>query len=79
LDFENAMNDVERCISIEPENTIGYYLKGKLLTKMGNYLESLEQYDLLIELDPRFVDAYFEKGRLLIDIGRVNEAIEEVK
>ena len=71
------MNDFDRMISIDPEYSMTYYLKGKLLSSMSEIEQSIEQYDLAIEFNPKFVDAYYEKGKMLLDLGKPNEAIEE--
>ncbi len=44
-----------------PENTNGYYNKGNVLAKLGNYEDAIKAYDEALNIDPENEDARFNR------------------
>lgn len=47
-----------------------------VLFKLGQYQESLTDFDKTLELDPKFVYAYFGKGQTLVALGLYEQALD---
>lgn len=71
---EEIIQDIDKAIELDPENTAFLDAKGSLLRGMGKDEEAIEAYDIIIELDPQNAAAWEDKGYALNQIGRKEEA-----
>ena len=60
--YEEAIQTLDKGISVQPENHLFHYLKGVAESGVGQYELELECYDEAIRLAPHFRDAYFTRG-----------------
>lgn len=71
---EEIIQDIDKAIELDPENTAFLDAKGSLLRGMGKDEEAIEAYDKIIELDPQNAAAWEDKGYALNQIGRSEDA-----
>jgi len=73
---EEIIQDIDKAIELDPENTAFLDAKGSLLRGMGESEEAIEVYDKIIELNPQDAEAWENKGNLLSSLGRYDEALQ---
>ena len=59
---EEALEDFNRAISIDPNHTDGYLGRANTLNTLGRYQESLEDYARVIEINPEIANAYVNRA-----------------
>lgn len=60
--FQQALNDLEKAISMSPRNTLYYAEKASLETRVGHYDEALATARQCIDIDPKLSDGYLFLG-----------------
>ncbi len=73
--YDNAINNYDKAIEIDPKNALGWNNKGTALNTQGRYEEAIHYYDRALEIDPEFADPWNGKGTALKFQGRYEEAI----
>jgi len=77
LDFEDAIEEFNKAIELDPNNP-GYHTgKGLALHELHRYEEAIEEFDKAIERDPNNPIVHNNKGNALCELHRYEEAIEE--
>jgi 4-amino-4-deoxy-L-arabinose transferase-like glycosyltransferase len=60
--FQEAIKELDICISMTPEFSPAYNLRGKSYAMMGNYKEALENFNRVLSLSPGSVEGYKNIG-----------------
>jgi tetratricopeptide (TPR) repeat protein len=71
-DYKTAGSYVDDLIEIQPNNAMGYYLKGNILWMTGStstnwqqiYKDAIKQYDNAVLHNPEFAEAYYNRGSI---------------
>ncbi|KAL4460036.1 hypothetical protein ABPG74_003562 [Tetrahymena malaccensis] len=74
--YDESMQLSNQLIQNNPQNFIGYYLKGSTLMKTLSYDEALLNIDKSIELNPDQFNAYNIKAFILSKQGKTKEAVQ---
>jgi tetratricopeptide (TPR) repeat protein len=74
---ENALEDFNRAIDINPQIPAGYLGRANTLNIMGRYQEAIEDYDRTLELDPKLANAYINRGSAYSHLGETEKAIAD--
>ena len=61
-DFQGAMADYDRAISIEPNAQMFYYYRAKAKVKMGDNDEAINDCNRAISLYPKYAQVYHTRG-----------------
>jgi len=61
-DMEQALDDMDRVININPRNVLAYFNRASYFVQMGRWRNALEDYDKAIELYPDFAKAYMNRS-----------------
>ena len=79
----NKMNNLtmslaylNEALTLDPENSNAYFVKGKLLSTQGKYYDALSLYNTSISLGEGNSTLYLLKGQALLKLGNYNEALE---
>ncbi len=75
--YEEAINDYNKVIELNPKDAIAYYTRGNAKLALGRHQEAIMDYDKAIELNPQFAIAYYTRGDAKSDLGRHEEAITD--
>nr|MDQ2999077.1 tetratricopeptide repeat protein [Chloroflexota bacterium] len=62
---DEARVDIERALSIAPNNALAYYARGYLNQRIDKSDEAIADFTRAIELDAAFARAYYQRGQLL--------------
>jgi tetratricopeptide (TPR) repeat protein len=73
--YEQALQDYDRALAIEPNNVYALSNKGLALYNLGNYQEAINQYDRALAIEPNNVEVLNNKGLALYRLERYDEAI----
>jgi tetratricopeptide (TPR) repeat protein len=73
--YQLAMSDYDRAITIAPGNAVYYNDRGIVWTALGNNERAMQDLDQAILLKPDLVDAYINRGIALNNLKRTNEAL----
>jgi tetratricopeptide (TPR) repeat protein len=74
---EEAYNDFNRAIEIDPTRADGYAGRANTLLTLGRYQESLPDYNRAIEIDPELANAYANRGSVHSHLGQYEKAIAD--
>jgi tetratricopeptide (TPR) repeat protein len=66
FDYEEAINDLDRIESLNPDFAYLYYNRGNLLCLSNKMPEAIEAYTNAIKRYPHFAEAYFNRGLVSI-------------
>ena len=75
--MQEAIQDFDRAIVLNPEYPLAYNNRGVTLKKMGMLREAIEDFDRAIDLNPSYYKAYDYRGSAYSKIGRLDKAIED--
>ena len=75
--YENAINDFDRAIELDPKNPKAYHHRGITKYKLGKYEEAINDFDKTIELNPKSTRAYNNRAIAKGELGKHEEAIKD--
>lgn len=76
---EQGLTEIEAYVAKHPDDAIGEYARGMILSKLEKKSEAVVAYDRSAKLDPTLADAYYNAGVILLDLERADAAIEHFK
>jgi len=76
-DPEEALQDFERAIKIDPNQAGGYLGKANALNILGRYREAIEYYNQAILIDPNLANAYVNRAIAYSHLGEYKLAIAD--
>jgi Fe-S cluster biosynthesis and repair protein YggX len=62
--------------SDDPDNELGHFRLGQLLTEAGEHAEAVKSFERTLELSPGFSKVFQLLGQSLLKLGKKNEAID---
>ena len=62
LDYNQILDDYEITLFHNPNFFFGYYNRGFIKLRLGEYKSAIEDLNRAIELEPEFAEAYFNRG-----------------
>jgi tetratricopeptide (TPR) repeat protein len=74
---EEALEDFNRAISIDPNHTDGYLGRANTLNTLGRYEESLKDYARVIEINPEIANAYVNRAIAYSHLKEYEKAIAD--
>jgi len=74
---EQALEDFNRAIDIDPQKSAGYLGRGNTLNIMGLYAEAIEDYNKVIEITPKIAEAYINRASANSHLGEYEKAIAD--
>ena len=74
--FQQALQNYDKAIELNPENPNVYGQRGHVHRKLGQYQNAIKDYDKHIELDPSHPWPHHYKGMTYRDIGQFEVAIQ---
>jgi tetratricopeptide (TPR) repeat protein len=74
--FREALDCIDRAISLEPRDTFSWFYKGYSYIYLEKYEEAIGCFDKAIEIQPDFAYAYTSKGVTLYYLKKFDQAIE---
>jgi Tfp pilus assembly protein PilF len=73
--FSDALDLINRAISINPVDVMMHSNKGNILKELGRYEDALLSLDKAIQLDSSYAEAYSNKGNVLQEIYQYEQAL----
>ncbi len=74
---EEALQDFEKAIKIDPGRAEGYLGKANALNMLGRYREAIECYNQAISIDPTLANAYVNRAIAYSHLGEYKKAIKD--
>jgi tetratricopeptide (TPR) repeat protein len=74
---EQALEDFNRAIKIDPKPAAGYLGRANTLNILGRYEESIEEYNIVIEIDPKLANAYVNRASAYSHLEEYEKAIAD--
>ena len=71
--YNDALTDINRAISLNKNIAQFYYNKGYILHLSGNDVEAIDNYTKAIELHPYMAEAYYNRGLIQIYLKELNK------
>ena len=63
-DYNNAMKNYDKALSLNPYNAICYYNRGILKSELEIYEEALSDFDKVVEINVNNIYAYLNRGKI---------------
>ncbi|MBN1306451.1 MAG: tetratricopeptide repeat protein [Chitinispirillaceae bacterium] len=76
-EFENAMRDLERAISLDSSYAFSYENRGELFLEQGNLTRAFDDFTRAISLDPNYTSAYGNRGSIHLYRGDIESALSD--
>ena len=76
---ENAINDFNRALDIDPNHQKAFHLRGLAREMAGDNDEALKDFNKAIDIDPEYGAAYYSRATLLTKMGQEDLAAEDMK
>ncbi len=77
--FQQALNDINRAIILQPREPLYFAEKGSLLLRFNMQKEAIETAEQCIALDPEYSDGYLIKGLALVQTGNKAAGLEALQ
>ncbi|WP_433353950.1 tetratricopeptide repeat protein [Microtetraspora malaysiensis] len=75
---EDALEDFDRAVAIDPAFPDHYLDRGNLLLAMGRPQDALADYETAIRLGPPLPEAYYNRAELLLSAGDLDAALADL-
>lgn len=72
--FEDAINSLNKAISLKPDNALSYFSKAIAYHNLGQLRAAYENYGKAILLDKKMIDAYFNRAQAILGLEDATEA-----
>lgn len=76
--LDDVISDLDRAMSLSPDNPFVYYNKAVVLIESERTDEALQLLNKALELKPDFGEAYFNRGYANFRLGRRNEGMADL-
>jgi len=76
-EYELAMDNYNRAISIDPDYPYAYSLRGDVYNDLKNYDYAIADYTRAIQIDPEYIFAYLSRGHIYSDLKLYKAAITD--
>jgi protein O-mannosyl-transferase len=76
---EQAIDDFNRAIAMDPSYDEAFYGRGTAYDKMGDFDRALENFNKAIALDPFYFEVFLARGMLYEKTGQIEKAIDDIK
>jgi tetratricopeptide (TPR) repeat protein len=76
-DFEEAMQNYNKVIELQPKNAMAFKNRGRLKAYLQDFRGSIIDFTIAIELDKKLSDAYFDRGLSRYFIKQYAGAVED--
>jgi tetratricopeptide (TPR) repeat protein len=76
-DHVMAVEDFNKSLSINPQQSLVYYNRGTIFDKLGDYNNAIEDFNRASELDPEFDGVYYNRGKVFEQIGEYAKALKD--
>ena len=77
--LEQARNDLDRAISIDPGYARAYHMRGLVNEKCRDDSKALADFDRAIELDPEYGAAYYSRATLHAKLDNSEKAQDDIE
>jgi tetratricopeptide (TPR) repeat protein len=75
--FDAALEDYDRCLSLNPRNAKAYLGRGNVHSDQGERAQALQDYETALTLDAKLADAYDGRGGVLLAQGQIDRAMQD--
>ena len=76
--LEEALDDFNRAIGIDPDYARAFHLRGLVAEKQGADARALEDFSRAIDIDPEYGAAYHSRATLHTKMGHEDLAVEDI-
>ena len=73
-DLNRALDDLNKAIDLDPQQTDMHYQRGVILLKLGQWKEAAQDFDLLINTYPYFLPSYYLAAQAHTALGEKKQA-----
>jgi tetratricopeptide (TPR) repeat protein len=74
--LQDRIAQFRKMASDDPDNELGHFRLGQLLTEAGDHAEAVKSFERTLELSPGFSKVFQLLGQSLLKLGRKDEAID---
>ncbi|MGV3754318.1 MAG: tetratricopeptide repeat protein [Verrucomicrobiota bacterium] len=73
----DALKLAGEAVALDPKDTRGWYLRGRVHEQAKQYAEALTNYSQVIKLDPAMVPVYQRRGEIFFRLGKFKESVAD--
>lgn len=73
--FQEALDPLQRAISLDPQMFEAYHERGMALDELHRYQEAIEHYDRSLEIEPTTVDSWMNRGNSYRSLGQYDKSL----
>jgi tetratricopeptide (TPR) repeat protein len=75
--FDEAYQDYDNVINLEPEFIYAYVKRGRLLARQKKYEDAMKDFNRAIKIDSTYYAAYYERGTVYQDLDQYQNSIKD--
>jgi len=76
--FDDANNDCEKILDLEPDNYAALFYRGKIEKSLGNYQKSIDYFTRAIEAKDDFTEALMQRSEVFLSVNNGNDALNDI-
>ena len=77
-EYENAVEDFDRAIALEPENAGAYVMRAIMKDNLGRFEEAMEDFSLALNIEPDNGEIYVNRGVTRHRFGETESALSDL-
>jgi Fe-S cluster biosynthesis and repair protein YggX len=74
--LQDRIAQFRKMASDDPDNELGHFRLGQLLTEAGDHAEAVQSFERTLELSPGFSKVFQLLGQSLVKLGKTTEAVD---
>ncbi len=75
---QSALDEYDKAIRLEPNNSAGYFNRGIMYFNLGQYQRAIQDYSQAIRLDPNKPGAYNNRANAYSSLGQYAESLKDL-
>jgi tetratricopeptide (TPR) repeat protein len=77
--YQTAIEDFTKVISLSPASFDAYNNRGVIYLKLGQYQQAVEDYSKAISIKPDYTDAYNNRAFVYLKLGNIESGCKDAR
>jgi tetratricopeptide (TPR) repeat protein len=79
VEYQLAIEDFNKVISLKPDYIKAYNNRGIVYTKLGLHQKAIDDFNKAISLNPKYADAYNNRAVVYLNLGNIEAGCNDAR